>query len=68
MDLTVYVDLLDDFATFAGAIGDFLQKPVELVKALADANFAELSSGTEDALTSSVEADVAVEAGAEGDA
>ncbi|MDR7330323.1 PorH family porin [Corynebacterium guangdongense] len=67
MDLTVYVDLLDDFATFAGAIKDFLTLPVELLQNLfnleADVEF-ETTSSALDAF-SSTDAENGAEAGAE---
>src|SRR5699024_4614669 len=36
MDLSFIQEQLDTFATFAGAIGDFLQKPVEFFNGLVD--------------------------------
>lgn len=36
MDLSFIQEQLDTFATFAGAIGDFLQKPVEFFQNLVE--------------------------------
>lgn len=36
MDLSFVQEQLDTFATFAGAIGDFLQKPAQILGTLAD--------------------------------
>lgn len=36
MDLSFIQEQLDTFATFAGAIGDFLQKPLEFFKGLTE--------------------------------
>ena len=36
MDLSFVKEQLETFATFAGAIGDFLQKPVEVLQGLFD--------------------------------
>lgn len=36
MDLSFVQEQLDTFATFAGAIGDFLQKPAEILGTLVD--------------------------------
>lgn len=36
MDLSFVKEQLETFATFAGAIGDFLQKPVEFFNGLVD--------------------------------
>lgn len=36
MDLSFIQEQLDTFATFAGAIGDFLQKPAEFFGGLVD--------------------------------
>ena len=36
MDLSFVKEQLETFATFAGAIGDFLQKPVEFLNGLVD--------------------------------
>ncbi|MGO1643263.1 PorH family porin [Corynebacterium casei] len=36
MDLSFVQEQLDTFATFAGAIGDFLQKPAEILGSVVD--------------------------------
>ena len=63
MDLTVYVDLLDDFATFAKNIENFLTLPVTLLQSLLDLNI----SADADVTSSAVEAFSSTEAGADAD-
>lgn len=51
MDLSTIQDLLDDFSTFAGNIGDFLQIPVQLLNSLISADFGDQADTTSGLLT-----------------
>ena len=62
MDLTVYVDLLDDFATFAGAIETFLTAPVSLLQSLLDLDISADAETTSSAFEAFSSADADVDA------
>ncbi|APT83457.1 PorH family porin [Corynebacterium ammoniagenes] len=73
MDLSFIQEQLDTFATFAGAIGDFLQKPLEFFQGLFgwfdtpegadESQFEQDWADTSSALGSSNEAESGEEAG-----